>query len=321
MKIVLIDSGIDQILRSSGITYGRNLLMKNKISIDDQGHGTLCARTIMAYCNNTPKIHAIKILDKNNRASSSILLEALKECEKIDCRLINLSLATRSLDQIGAMESIIETLTMQGKIVVSSAPNSGGVAYPAALKNVIGVNGAVFDDYMEYWYNEKYEIQGIANRVPILIQGLDGQYKMFGGTSKATCVMTAIIANQLDRHPDLTKNELQEVLASYSAKQQWNSHMIDEKSKYFVDTTTAKSNKERNIKELIEEYIEKKGLRVTESDYIKYGYQPYLTGNEFHSIIKLVEKELGVLLPTYDGISYRIFDNAVTMCQYFEKFS
>lgn len=56
--------------------------------------------------------------------------------------------------------------------------------------------------------------------------------------------MTAIIANQLDRHPDITKNELQEVLASYSAKQQWNSHMIDEKSKYFVDTTTAKSNKE-----------------------------------------------------------------------------
>lgn len=321
MKIVLIDSGIDQILRSSGVTLGRNFLKKNETALDDQGHGTLCARTIMEYCDSMPEIHAIKILDKNNSASSFMLLEALKECEKIDCRLINLSLATRSSEQLDQMESIIDALTMQGKIVVSSLPNSGGLAYPAALKNVIGVNGAVFNDLMEYWYNGKSEIQGIANRVPILIQGLDGQYKMFGGTSKATCVMTAIIANQLDIHPDITKEELQEILESHSARQQWDCQLIDKKSKYFIDTTIAKSDKERYIKEMIEKYIENKGLKVLESDYIKYGYQPYLTGDDFHSIIKLAEQALDVFLPTYDGISYRTFDNAVTMVRYFEQYS
>lgn len=46
MKIVLIDSGIDQILRSSGVTLGRNFLKKNETALDDQGHGTLCARNV-----------------------------------------------------------------------------------------------------------------------------------------------------------------------------------------------------------------------------------------------------------------------------------
>ena len=96
---------------------------------------------------------------------------------------------------------------------------------------------------------------------------------------------------------------------------------IDKKSKYFIDTTIAKSDKERYIKEMIEKYIENKGLKVLESDYIKYGYQPYLTGDDFHSIIKLAEQALDVFLPTYDGISYRTFDNAVTMVRYFEQYS
>ena len=76
----------------------------------------------------------------------------------------------------------------------------------------IGVDGIVLQDNKEYWYSKSKAIQCMANRVPILVKNIGNTYTMFGGTSKATAIVTSIVLDKLLIKPDLDYQELEEWL-------------------------------------------------------------------------------------------------------------
>jgi len=211
-KLIIIDTGISKNDYIGNVIGGINLFDKDGSFADDNGHGTQCANTIAQFCAKRPDIFAIKILNQNKECSLEVLMEALEYTRDIDIRTICLSLTTIKEESMPKLQKIIHTLKNNGKIVIASTHNQGYLGYPAACDGTIGVDGIVLQDNKEYWYNKGKVIQCMANRVPILVKNIGNTYTMFGGTSKATAIVTSIVLDKLLIKPDLNYQELEEWL-------------------------------------------------------------------------------------------------------------
>lgn len=320
MKVIVIDSGIDYESNKNSLIGGTDLIQPGKGIIDDNGHGSRCASIIRLYSESMPSFYSIKALNLNNESSTELLVKALNFTKELDIRLINLSLATQNIKSREIIGCVIEELYHYGKIVVASVPNSGQIGYPASMNHVIGVDGAIFNRSKEYWYNKYYPVQCVANRIPVLVRGYNGRIEMFGGTSKATAIMTAIIGNILEESPNISYEELENILQNKSLKKMWDYKQIQSLSRYIVNGVTAKyDSEEKEIEELILKYLIEKGLQVSIEDLHKYGYQCYFAKEDFCKIIQLLEKRYGVQLSNYEGIEYRVFENARCLNTYFKS--
>lgn len=321
MRVILIDTGIDCELNEGYIVGGANLINPNQGFDDDNGHGSLCCSIISLYSQSMPYWYPIKILNKQNESSTKILVEALNYTKNLDIRLINLSLSTLDANSVMCLTSIVSELYELGKIIVASVPNSRQTGYPASLKNVIGVDGAIFKGNTEFWYNKDYRVQCIANRIPIMVRGCQGKFNMFGGTSKATAVMTAIIGNMLEIYPDISYNMLQELLMDISIRKSWDMGELDGLSKYSAGTENVFDDREKRIEEVLIGYLSEKGLLFSMDEVNKYGYQKFLSGEDFYHILRRLECVLEIKLPKYEGIDYRVFDNPRNLKQFFAAYT
>lgn len=321
MEVILIDSGLDLEQDDLVCTDGFNLIEVGKKAFDEIGHGTMCSRVIQLHSKSLVEFIPIKILNQDNESSISLLIEALNRTEEIDCRLINLSLSTTSHEKVAQLEIVTERLWKMGKIIIASMPNSGKTGYPAMINHVIGVDGAVFQDHDEYWYNNRYLVQCVANRLPVMVKGLADSYNMFGGTSKAACVITALVGNILEHSPGLSFREIQEILERNAKRNFWQKDTLESMQHYVIDKRQQEKNSKEKIEKIIEDYIFSKTRSISKEQLRKYGYQPFLTDNDFFEIIKMLEEYFRITLPKYDGISYRIFDNATTLYEYFGNIS
>lgn len=229
-----------------------------------------------------------------------------------------MSLSTLKKDNIEVLKKTISELYDIGKIIVASIPNSGQLGYPASLRYVIGVNGVILKNQKEYWYNQDYSVQCVANRIPVMVKGYKGKYNMFGGTSKATALMTAIIGNILEKNPDISYENLQTILVNSATRCVWTQEEVENLSRYFVEEVNIIDDKEREIECLVLDYLHNKGFMVIQSDLNKYGYQRFLIGEDFYEIIKRIEILLGIKIPHYSGLDYRIFENAKSLKNFFD---
>jgi hypothetical protein len=228
-KIVIVDSGVNRNIKefNQNIIGGINFEYKDeKIIInnnydDDNGHGTYCASIIQQVSNNT-EMYIIKVLDKEARTHSRALIEVLKYIKNINIRVINLSVATISMEYKNELENVCNELCEQGKIIVCSLKNRDGTSYPAAFRSVIGVQSIETSKDEEYWYNSSKNIQCVANGVPVFVPTLDNQYQMFGGNSKATAWFSGKILDIIEKQPHITWNELNRLLENNAAKNIWN---------------------------------------------------------------------------------------------------
>lgn len=321
MRIIILDTGIDCVLNEETILDGINLITAGGSFADDNGHGSLCSSIIKLYGQSIPYWFVIKILDAQNESSTERLVDALNYTKKVDIRLINLSLSTLDEKKIDRLEKIISELRDYGKIIVASVPNSGKVGYPASLENVIGVDGGIFSNEREYWYNKDYSTQCIANRVPVMVKGYNGEIQMFGGTSKATAIMTAKIGSILEQYPNISYDDLQSLLMHSASKKVWNREEVADLSQYIVRGTSVSDDEERIIEDVVVEYLRGKGMLFDLDNLREWGYQGFLNGNDFMKIINALEEKFNIRLPYYEGIDYRVFENANSLKKFFELFS
>ena len=228
IKIALIDSGINdrfnsQVIEGISIIYDEK---KKQVSFsddytDENGHGTYCAQIINSYCPFVEFV-IIKILDKNNRGYSQALTAALEYLLQFPVDIINLSLAVLQGELNEKISKLCARLKNNGVIINVSVANRELTSFPASLRSTIGIRGAFNIDKHKIWFNEKIEIQCVANIIPVLVYNHESAKTFFGGNSKATALVTGLIANTMYN----SKIVGEELFKELAARTKWDENDI-----------------------------------------------------------------------------------------------
>lgn len=192
-RIALVDSTIDYNVHKKNLIDEYSFLPKGNRNVVNN-HGTLCCSAILSI-NPLAEIYSIPVLNDDNQCLTETILEALNYLLDIDVDIINLSLSTSSVEYEKEYERYIKRLREQGKIVISSLANNHSISIPARLPEVIGVQGNLFVNEHEYWFNRTYQIQCVADSKPVLLRANHGEYQLFGGNSKATAIFSGIVSS------------------------------------------------------------------------------------------------------------------------------
>lgn len=218
VNIALLDSGIDECIRG----YRKKISYLPNDDWDVYGHGTECFNLLQNNCINC-NIDIIKILNSKGNTDIKILYDSLYSLLDSDIDIINLSLSV--IDNSNAqfnikLYNICRELNKKNKIIVCSLKNrEPEVSIPAVYSCVIGVRGGFFEHNSLYWYNPNKEIQAVANAAPILTRTINNKRSFFSGNSKATVVMSALVANAVLQSQD--KKNINEILINNALKNFW----------------------------------------------------------------------------------------------------
>lgn len=161
VKVAVIDSGVDyanDIHVADWVNYipGEEELLP--LFSDVSGHGTSVAGIIGALDNDEGitgilpgiEIYSARVLDNNNTAPISRVIEGIYWAIDKEVNIINMSFGTRTNSE--ALHKAIKDAYDAGILIVAAAGNTGGeVEYPAAYDEVIAVGsvdseGIVVDD-------------------------------------------------------------------------------------------------------------------------------------------------------------------------------
>lgn len=318
-EVVIIDTGISRKNFNGNVIGGVNLVNEDSDFEDDNGHGTQCANIIEQVCNDKLNVYSIKILNQNMESTIEALIEALEYTRKMTVRTINLSLATTNKESISKLQNIIDKLKKEGKIIIASAPNQEEMGYPAACNGTVGVDGIILQKRDDFWYNRNMKIQCYSNKIPILVKSINNTYRMFGGTSKATAVITGIILNMLLKNPNLEYEEIEELMEESASKNLWEKYEITE-SKMLnleLDNNWEYNESQNKIREILFSYFNNKERGITRNQLEQENLINFLYPNDFIDILKQIEAKIGVNIE-YSGIDYRIFKTIATLAKFIE---
>lgn len=204
MICVIIDSGLsnkyinnERIIGKMAFHLEDNKIKTSKDIQDEDGHGSACFHILNKYTKNC-HFYIIKIL-KNGNSDIRLLYEALKHCLKIKCDIINLSLsADLKENDVEDLEKIPLQILKNRILMIASYSNNKSNGYPANNKNVIGIDGVMFDNNECYYVNYSTgKLDFTFNIFPEVTKRENGKYYFFAGNSKATALATAKIINTL----------------------------------------------------------------------------------------------------------------------------
>lgn len=220
IKIVVIDSGINKEYQQYCCGGHELKLVNNKISYEntywEEGfHGTLCS----AIINNivpTAEIYHIKIVDKGI-SSSELLLRALEDVLFIDCKIVNISMATKNLKYKIEYEDICRRLKEQNKIIVASSMNGSEIeVYPASSNDVLGVTGDEKARKEILFNGGNYQCKACIEPEIVNLFGKENMF--FMGKSKATAIVSGVCGNIALLNPNITQEEILNILREKSIR-------------------------------------------------------------------------------------------------------
>ena len=209
----------------SGINYNAD---GQPYSVDNYGHGTFVAGIVAAVTDNQVglagiapdvEIRAYRVFSQKKGTMANVVA-AIRQAIDDECQILSLSLGT-SIDSPTLRTAVQEALDA-GVVVVAAVGNSGNevLQYPAAYEGVIGV-GSVDPRLNVSSFSQKNksvfvtapgeEIAGLSNSAAdgYLLDLTSGQNR---GTSYAAPVVTAMAALALEYDPELTSDEVAEML-------------------------------------------------------------------------------------------------------------
>ena len=197
---------------------------------DNMGHGTFVCGLVGAQIDNgvglagiAPKaeLRVYRVFDKKTTSMAQVV-RAVEQAVADGCQILNLSLGSPS--RSGALQQAIIKAQQAGVIVVAAVGNSGNATlmYPAALDGVIGV-GSVDRTLRKSTYSQYNEsvdftapaggVAGLGHTAPDAYR-LDLTSSANRGTSFAAPVVTGLIALALGYAPDLTQEQVCDLLAA-----------------------------------------------------------------------------------------------------------
>ena len=239
VNIAVIDSGVDRSHLDLNIAGGECFLGLASYPDacaggynDDNGHGTHVAGIMAALDNGfgvvgvapEANLFALKVLDKDGEGTTSSVVAAIDWAIQNEMDIINLSLDSTSEDLI--LKEIIQKAYQSDILIVAAAGNQEnitgleeGVRYPAKYDEVIAVTaldkGHIISKRSAFGPAVEFSAPGkaILSTYPKNLQDDNGSgYARMSGTSMAAPFVSGMAALYMERHPDLSKVEIRNLL-------------------------------------------------------------------------------------------------------------
>lgn len=195
-----------------GISIHRN---KNTYEIvegfcDNDGHGTEVVNVFRKY-DNKSKIFMVKLPTVEHQTIDEALAFALKYVlDNIQCDVVQISCGT--LKHTSELEELVDKLAKKA-CVISAFDNAGGVSYPAAYKNVLGVDlnlSSNKKDSFEVIPDEIVDIR--VSDMYYRIKDNCNIYKIVQGSSYACSFISAMVLKEKKK---INKKQLKEKWGIY----------------------------------------------------------------------------------------------------------
>lgn len=226
VKVAVLDSGVDFI---SGINLVKSV---NFVETEDYvatyfqditGHGTNIASVIAGTgddvvqgVNPNVELYSVKVLDQNNQAPISRIIEGIYWCIENNINIINMSFGTAIYSK--ALEKAIEDAYKANILMVAAAGNhDSDVEYPAAFEEVMAVAATNTESEISDFSNTGEELDVAAPGEKVRVLGFFGFNGVTHGTSIAVPHVVGVAS--LIWEQDLSKsNEFIRQLINYSSK-------------------------------------------------------------------------------------------------------
>lgn len=227
MKVAVLDSGVDFVEGIELAGWENFVEEEEDISLifqDLTGHGTGIASIIAGNeeggiqgVNPNAELYSVKVLDGENRAPLSRVIQGIYWCMENDMDIINMSFGTASYSK--AFEQAVEDAYEAGLLMVAAAGNeAGSVEYPAAFDEVMAVAATAPDGRISDFSNTGEELDIAAPGEKIRVAGFFNGHVVTHGTSIAAPHVAGVASLLWEK--DLTKsNEFIRQLIHYSAKE------------------------------------------------------------------------------------------------------
>lgn len=330
IKIAILDSGIDY-SESINVVERKNFMDDDVTPLceDNTGHGTAIAGIIASDgsgntingINPNVEIYSARILDCNNQAPISRVVDAIYWAIDCDVNIINLSFGTNKYSEI--LHNAIKKATEEGILIFAASGNQGkidgvsNVEYPAAFDEVAAVGATNAEGNISDMTSRGEELDIVAPGENVRSIGWLGLGVVCSGTSMSVphAVGAASILWQKDRNKpaDFIKGLLEasakkvddgEEEYSFIDLDYANEIYDDYYSNYRIDNDIEKLNKQYDNKDDVEDYSDVTGSwsKSNHAKTVDYAYEK--AGGLTASDVQVVK--LGVRAPDiyYNDASY-----------------
>ncbi len=249
VTVAVIDTGISRgrDLSETEFVPGYDFVNDRESAIDDNGHGTHVAGTIAQSTNNRygvagiaygAKLMPLKVLSRTGGGTVADIAEAIRFAADNGANVINMSLGGGGDSKL--MREAIDYAHKKGVVIVAAAGNesSSSASYPALYPNVIAVSAIGPDKnktaYSNYGTGVDIAAPGGTTRNSeqdgILQETINPrtpgefQFKYFQGTSMAAPHVAGVAALIKSRRPQLSPDEVWNVLKSSAQPVKNDSH-------------------------------------------------------------------------------------------------
>jgi subtilisin family serine protease len=106
--------------------------------IDRLGHGTAVTAVIREKAPEA-EIYAIKVFDRDLRATGHALVAALRRAREVSAQIANLSLGTENVDHETMLAAEVAAAHAAGMLVVAAGPHGDSRWLPGSLPGVVAV--------------------------------------------------------------------------------------------------------------------------------------------------------------------------------------
>ncbi len=226
VKVAVIDSGIDNHddLDTAGWVDFSDTVYGFKPT-DNSGHGSAVAGVIYARVSgfgmigiaSDADVYSVKVLDKDNKAMVSSVIQAIEWCIQNDMDIINMSFGMN--ESSAALKYAIDRAEEAGILMIAAAGNSGGaLQYPAAYENVVAV-GAVDESAQPADFSARGAMLDlVAPGVDVQSTGFMGAYTITSGTSAAAAHVTGVAAVLKGAAPSKSNDYITELMKASAYK-------------------------------------------------------------------------------------------------------
>ena len=229
-KVCIIDTGYDKshedLPDDPNIVAGKSLVEgddENNWDIDENGHGTHIAGTIVALGGNNIgvkgvirngnlRLHNVKVFGPSFGPSASVIIAAIEECVAVGSNVISMSLGGKGWSK--AYQEAITNAHMKGILIFAAAGNSGSLnyIYPAAYEHVTSVTSVDSSKKRSSFstFNEQVDISAPGSGV--LSTTVGNGYDSWSGTSMACPHAAGVAALVWSNFPEFPADHLIEIL-------------------------------------------------------------------------------------------------------------
>lgn len=242
VKIAVLDSGVDDgndIDLAYSITLVPGEEEMSPLFMDGTGHGNSVAGLIAAKDNQEgitgiapdAEIYSIRVLDDENKAPVSRIVEGIYTAIREKVNIINMSFGMDKPSE--ALEKAIQDAHKAGILLVAAAGNTGdkGVQYPAAFDEVMAVGSVDKEAEVTGSSSKGEEVEIVAPGELVRSTGVLGDERVDSGTSLAAPQVAAVAAKIWSKDIKMSAEFVRQVLAKsancYGDKDEYGYGLLD----------------------------------------------------------------------------------------------